>query len=182
MAKPDSLPFRNQRCEIEFDLVRVRVLCESESLRETHNMGIHADGLPPESVAENDIGCLSSHAGKRQQIVQLVGDFALEALDDFAAAVVNRLGFVAVEIDFVDFTFQGRHLCLGIVCGGSVSLEKIDGYPVDEIVPCLRRQDQGDQQLQGISEIQVELGIRMSLFQALDDPLDPSFFLSGVWD
>ena len=143
-------------------------------------MGVDADGLLPESVAEDDIGCLSSHAGKRQQIVQLVRDFAFEALDDFAAAVVNRLGFVAVEIDFVDFTFQRRHLCLGIVCRGSVFLEKIDGHPVNEIVPGLGRQDQGDEQFQGISEVQVELGVRMSLFQALDDLLDPRFFPSGV--
>ena len=180
MAKPHSLPFGNQWREIELDLVRVRVLRESESLREAHHMGVHADGLPPESVAEHDIGCLSSHAGESEQIVQLVRNFAFEALDDFAAAVVNRLGFVAVEIDFVDFTFQGRHLCLGIVCRGSVFLEKIDGHAVNEIVPGLCRQNQGDEQLQGIGEIQVELGVRMSFFQALDDLLDPSFFPSGV--
>ena len=180
MAKPHSLPFRNQRHEIELDLVRVRVLRESESLREAHHMGVDADGLLPESVAEDDIGCLSSHAGKREQILQLVRDFAFEALDDFAAAVVNRLGFVAVEIDFVDFTCQGRHRGLGIVSRRSVFLKKIDGYAVDEIVPRLRRQDQGDEQFQGISEIQVELGVRMSLFQALDDHLDPRLFPSGV--
>ena len=146
-------------------------------------MGVDADGLLPESVAENDVGCFSTDTGKRQQIVQLIGDFAFEALDDFAAAVMNRLGFIAVEIDFVDFTFQGGHLCLGIVSRRLVFLEKIDGHPIDEIVPRLCREDQGDEQLQGISEIQVELGVRMSFFQALDDLLDPSFFLilSGVW-
>src|SRR5262249_24706319 len=125
--------------EIELDFVRVRVFCESKSLRQAHHMGVDADGLLPESVAENDIGCLSSNAGKRQQIVQLVGDFALEALDDFAAAVMNRLGFVAVEIDFVSFSFEVRRGGLGIVSRRSVFLKKIDGYAVDEIVPRLRR-------------------------------------------
>ena len=144
-------------------------------------MGVDADGLLPESVAEDDVRGFSSYAGQCEQIVQLVWDFALEALDDFAAAVMNRLGFIAVEIDLVDFPFQGGHRCFGVVSRRSVFLEKVDGYPIDKIVPRLCREDQGDEQLQGISEVQVELGVRMSFFQALDDLLDPSFFLSGVW-
>ena len=91
MAKPHTLLFRHKRCEIEFDLVWIGVLRESESLREAHDVGVDADGLLPESVAEQDIGCLSSYAGKSKKVVQLVGHFAIEALDDFPAAVMNRL-------------------------------------------------------------------------------------------
>jgi hypothetical protein len=179
MAEPYALLFRHQRREIELDLVRIRVLCECESLRETHDMGVDADGLLPESVAEDDIGCFPSHTGKREQIVQFVGDFALEALDDFAAAIMDRLCFIAVEIDFVDFTFQLRRRGLGVVFRGSVFFEKVDSHPVDEIVPGLRCQDQRDEQLQGIVKIQVELGVRMDLFQPLDNLLNLNFFPSA---
>ena len=102
MAKAYALLFRHERCEIEFDLVWIGVLRESESLRQAHDVGVDADGLLPESVAKQDIGCLSSYAGKSKKVVQLVGHFAIEALDDLAAAVVNRFCFIAVEIDFVD--------------------------------------------------------------------------------
>ena len=91
MAKAHALLFRYERCEIEFDLVWIGVLRESESLREAHDVGVDADGLLPESVAEQNIGCLSSYAGKSEKLVQLFGHFAIEALDDLPAAVVNRL-------------------------------------------------------------------------------------------
>ena len=109
MAKPHALLFRHQRREIEFDLVRIGVLRESKSLREAHHVGVDADGLLAEGVAEHDVGCLSSYAGKAKKVVQFVGDFAIEALDDFAAAVMNRFCFIAVEIDFVDLVLQLRY-------------------------------------------------------------------------
>jgi len=82
MAKAHSLLFRHERCEIEFDLVWIGVLRESESLRQAHDVGVDADGLLPESVAKQDIGCFSSYAGKRKKFVQLVGHFAIEPLND----------------------------------------------------------------------------------------------------
>ena len=49
MAKPYALLFRHERREIEFDLVGVGILRESESLREAHDVGVDADGLLAES-------------------------------------------------------------------------------------------------------------------------------------
>ena len=43
MAEPYTLLFRHKRYEIEFDLVRIGVLRESQSLREAHHVGVHAD-------------------------------------------------------------------------------------------------------------------------------------------
>ena len=89
-------------------------------------MGVDADGLLPESVAKQDIGCFSSYAGKSQKVVQLVGHFAIEALDDLAAAVVNRASFIPVEIDLADLLFQFGQRLAGVVFRGPVFLEKID--------------------------------------------------------
>jgi len=141
MAKPYALLFRHERCEIEFDLVWIGVLRESESLRETHNVGVDADGLLPESVAKQDIGCFSSYAGEGKKVVQLVGHFAIEALDDLAAAVVNRASFIPVEIDFADLFLQFRQRFAGIVFRRPVFLEKIGSHSVNEFVPGLGCQD-----------------------------------------
>ena len=43
MAEPYTLLFWHKRYEIEFDLVRIGVLRESQSLREAHDVGVHAD-------------------------------------------------------------------------------------------------------------------------------------------
>lgn len=147
MAKAHALLFRHERCEIEFDLVWIGVLRESESLRQAHDVGVDADGLLPESVAKQDIGCFSSYAGKSEKLVQLLGYFAIEAFDDLATAVVNRFCFVAIEVDFVDLALQLRQRLAGVVFRGPVFLEKIGSYSVDEFVPGLCRQYQGDQQL-----------------------------------
>lgn len=180
MAKSYALLFRHQRREIEFDLVRVGILCESESLREAHHVGIDADGLLVKAVAQHDVGCLSSYARQAKKILQPVGDSAIEALDDFAAAVMNRFGFVAIEVDFVDLALQLRQRLASVVCRDPVFLEKFDRHSVHEIVPGLCCQDESDEEFQGIGKIQIELGVRVSLFQPLDDSLDPAFFLSRV--
>ena len=44
MAEPYALLFWHKRYEIEFDFVRIGVLRESKSLREAHDVGVHADG------------------------------------------------------------------------------------------------------------------------------------------
>jgi hypothetical protein len=104
-------------------------------------VGVDADGLLPESVAKQDIGCFSSYAGKSKKVVQLVGHFAIEALDDLAAAVVNRASFIPVEIDLADLFLQFRQRLAGIVFRRPVFLEKVSRHSVDEIVPSLRCQD-----------------------------------------
>lgn len=153
MAKPYALLFRDERCEIEFDLVWIGVLRESESLREAHDMGVDADGLLPKSVAKQDIGCFSSYSGKSKKVVQLVGHFAIEALDDLTAAVMNRASFGPIKIDLADLLFQFSQRRAGIVFRRSVFLEKIGSHSVDELVPGLGCQDESDEELQGIGKI-----------------------------
>ena len=69
-------------------------------------MGVDADGLLAETIAEDDIGCLTADAGEADEVCEIVGNFTAEALDQLHATVVNRFGFVAVEIDFADLRFQ----------------------------------------------------------------------------
>lgn len=57
-----------QRDEIKFNLVRIGVRCETQSLRESHNMGIDADRRLAEGIAEKDIRRFSTDAGQRQKI------------------------------------------------------------------------------------------------------------------
>ena len=52
VAKTEALRFRDERCEVEFDLVWVSVLRESESLREAHDVSVHPNCLLPEGITE----------------------------------------------------------------------------------------------------------------------------------
>lgn len=144
MTKPYSLFCWHHRREIEFDLVGVGVFRESESLREPHHVRVHADGLLAEGVAEQNIGGFSPDAGKGQKIVELIGNFALETLDDFTTAVVNRTSLVPVEIDVMYLLFQFRQRRSGVVLCGSVFFEKRAGHLVHKVVPRLSGQDKSD--------------------------------------
>jgi hypothetical protein len=135
-------------------------------------VGVNADRFLPEGVAEQDVGGFSADAGKRQKIIEIVGNFAIEPLDDLIATVVYRPRFITIEIDPADLLLQLWQRRARIILGRSVFLEKIDGQQVDEIIPGLGRQNKRDEQLQRASEIQVELGIRMGLFEPGDDLLD----------
>ena len=61
-----------------------------------------------EGVAEYDVGGFSADTGKSQEIIELVRHLAAEALH-FAAAILNRFGFVAVEVYFANLlSSRGR--------------------------------------------------------------------------
>jgi len=141
------------------------VVCKAESLRQAHDVSVDADRLPAEGVAENDVGSFAPHAGKRHKIVQPIRHFAPVACDDFATAVVNRLGLVAVEIDFMNLFLEYRKRNAGVVFGRSIIFKQRDGNLIDEVVASLRREDQRDQQFKRIGEIEIEFGVGMDFVE-----------------
>ena len=66
MAEAHALLFGNERRKIEFNLVRIGVFCETEPLRQPHDVRIDTDGGLTKGVAKQDVRCLSPHAGKSQ--------------------------------------------------------------------------------------------------------------------
>jgi len=141
VAKTDALFFRDERCEVEFDLVRVSVLREPESLREAHDVGVHSDCLLAKSVAKHDVGGFSADTRETKKVIERVGNFTVEALDDFVAAVVNRARFISIEIYLADLFFQLRQRRTSIVFRCSVFFKKLGCHSIDQIIPGLGCQD-----------------------------------------
>jgi hypothetical protein len=141
VAKTDALRFRDERREVEFDLVWVCVLRESESLRKAHDVSVHPNCLLPEDITEQDVSGFSADAGESKKVVEFAGNFTVEALDDFVAAVVNRPRLISIEIYLADLFFQLRERRTSIVIRCPVFFEKIDCHSIDQIIPGLRRQD-----------------------------------------
>ena len=169
VAKAHAPSFLDQWRQIELDLVGVRVLGQADSLRQAHDVGVDADRLPAEGVAENHVGGFAPNPGERHKIVQPIRHFALVACDNFAAAVVNRLGLVAVEIDFANLFLEYRNRSAGVVFRRSIFFEQLDRHLIDEVIASLRRQDQRDQQFKRIGEIEIEFGVGMDCLKPVDD-------------
>jgi hypothetical protein len=105
VAEAYALLFGNERRKIEFDLVGIGIFCETEPLRQSHDVGVDTDGRLTKGVAKHDIGCFSAHAREGQQIVEILRDISAETLNDFLAAVVNGSGLVAIEVDLAEVFF-----------------------------------------------------------------------------
>ena len=132
-------------------------------------MGIHADRLVAEGVAQKDVGGLSPNSRKRQEVVQLFWDSAVEALDDFLAAVFDQPALVAVEIDPVDVFLDLLQRRGGVVFGSAILIEKRGRDLIHQIIPGLCRQDQGHQEFQRARKVEVELGVGVSAIELVDD-------------
>ena len=89
MAEADPLTLGHQGHKVKLNLVWVGVAGKSQSLRETHHVGVHSDGLSAKGVADNDVGRLSSHPREGQEIIKPLWHVAMEALDDFPAAILD---------------------------------------------------------------------------------------------
>jgi hypothetical protein len=64
VAKANTPFFDDYLHEVGFDLVGIRIFRQTQSLRYTHDVGIDADGILTESVAEDNVGRFPTDAGK----------------------------------------------------------------------------------------------------------------------
>jgi hypothetical protein len=169
MAEANALLRWHDFHQVRFDFVGIRVVGKSQALGNAHDMGIDADGLPAEGIAENDVGRLTSYARQREEIVDAVRDLPAEACDQLLAAAVNRFGFVAIKINFSDLDLQFGRCSASVIGGRTVGLEKFRRNLVDQIVARLSCEDQRDQELQRVFVIEIELGVGMGILKPLDD-------------
>jgi hypothetical protein len=180
VAKAHPLFLGNNFDEISFDFVGIGLGGETKSLRETHHVRIDADGLFAEGVSKNNIRGLSADAREADEILQVVGHVAAEALHEFFAAIVNRFAFVTIEIDLADLPLESGQRRTGVISRRAIGFEQLRCYFVDQIVAGLGSEDQGDQELQWIGEVEIELGVGMNFFQTANDLFDSRLFSTDV--
>ena len=145
-------------------------------------MGIDADGLLTEGVAQDNVSGFSPDAGEAQEIFEPVGHLAAEALDDFSAALLDGAGFDAVEVDLADLFLELLQRYSRKVSRRFIFFKQLDGDLVYEIVPRLGRQDQSDEKFERIAEVEIEFGVGMDLFEPANDLFDELCFARGFCD
>ena len=85
--------------EIRFDLLRIGLLREPESLRDPTDMGVddHAN-IDGEGIAQDDVGRLPGDAWEREQIGHGVRDVAAMSVGHQGHRAMQALGLVSPEI------------------------------------------------------------------------------------
>jgi hypothetical protein len=89
MAETHALVRGDDGQQVAFDFVRIDLLGEAETLREPHYMGVDADCLATERVAEKDIGGFPANTGQADEVLEIFGHLTAKPCDQRPAAVVN---------------------------------------------------------------------------------------------
>ena len=74
----------------------------------------------PKALPRTIFAVLRPTPGKEIKIVEIVRDFAAEALDQLFTAVMNRFGFVTIKVDLADLVFQQCRRRVGVIGRASI--------------------------------------------------------------
>ena len=151
---------REEFHQVLLDLHGIGVPGEPEPQGEASHMGVHNDPLvDPEGVAEHDVGGLAARAGKSGEFPDGARDFAAVALRQRGTHAADRLGLVPVESRRAHDLLQFLLRDVRVVIGRAAAPEERLGHDVDPHVGALGGEDRGDEQFEGVREIELAVGV-----------------------
>lgn len=170
VAEIDPVGFGDELHQVLFDGHGVGGAAQGEAVGETLDVGIDNDaGGYLEGAAKNDIGGLATDAVEGDEGFEVLWDFALMEVEELAAAGLDVAGLVAEQTDAPDVIGKLFDGCLGVVGGGAVLPEKAGGDDVDLSVGALGGKDGGDEEFEGIGEVEFAMGIGVGDAEGIDD-------------
>ena len=148
-------------------LHRERRLAHSElqAIRYAKNVRIDGDGGAAEGDARHDVRRLPADARQFEECIIVGRHLAAELLDERAARRHDILRLIAEKSAVLYFLFKARKPQGDDGRRRRRLLEEPCRRDVHALVRALRRQDDGDQQLEGIAEMQLRLGAAVRLFE-----------------
>lgn len=132
-------------------------------------VGVADVALLPVDVAQNEIGGLAAHAGQRQQIVHVVGDFAAEPRQQLLGGGNDIPGLGPPEAAGLDVPAHLVHIGGGEGLQRRVAGEQRRCYQIHPGVGTLGRQPHGKQQLVVFAVVQRAGRVGVQLLQRRDD-------------
>ncbi len=170
MTEEDPIGSGHELDQILFNGHGVRGAAEGESGGEALDVGVdHDSGGDLKGTAENDIGGLATDAVEGDEGFEVLRDFALVEVEELAAAGLDVAGLVAEQTDAPDVLGKLFEWSLGIVGGGAVFPEEAGGDDVDLSVGALGGKDGGDEEFEGIGEVEFAMGIGVGDAEGIDD-------------
>src|SRR3972149_5197164 len=162
-------PLRDNPAKVLLYLVWVVRVGEAEPLTHPLHMGVHGEGLLFESVAEHYVGGLSSHPWKTHEVLDGVGDTAVEVLGYLLAAVLYAPGLVPVKVYGAYLLLELFEAGFRVVTGGFIFLEELLRNLVYELVRGLCGEYGGYEEFKGVGKFEGRACVREFLFQDIKD-------------
>jgi len=132
-------------------------------------MCIHSDGLLAVGIPQDDIGRFPPDAGKRSELFQRLRDLSIKNFFDHLATPNNTLGLVMVKPGGPNIFFESPEVRFGKITGLAVFLEKARGHLIYPLICALGGQDGGDEELERVTVVQGNSGVRVFFLQDIQD-------------
>ena len=170
---------RDHRPQGVFDLDRIGLGGESETDRESPDMGVDRQSREVHRHAANDVRGLSTHARNRHEVGHLPGDLAVVAVAQRLGHPDQGPGLVPVEAggpnEFLDLGRIGH----GEILGAGESIEQRRSHHVDPHVGALRRQDRRGEQFVGVAMVELAGRVGILDVESSEDLASPA--LRSTW-
>jgi hypothetical protein len=173
VAEIGPLLLRDEPGDLGLDLDRVVLGGPAEPADQPAEMGVHGEPRYSERVAEHHVGGLPADPGKDHQVRHATGDLAVEALDQRLAEPQHGVRLRPEEAGRLEDGFQLPAVGPGEGDGIGIPGEECRRHLVDHLVRGLRRQDRGDQELEGVGEIQLAVCVGMDVGQLTSHAAGP---------
>ena len=178
MGKENPAIFRNHFHQIRLDLLRVRILRQSQPARKPLHVRINNHSRRnSESSSQHDVPSLSRDARKREDLLHRAWHFAAKLLDDLFASAQDRFRLVAVKAGRADFLLDVTRVRIRERGRSWILLEEPRRNHVHALVSTLRRQNGGDQKLERIVMFQCAARCWIRFVE----PMQDGFHSPGIW-
>lgn len=165
------LALREDRTDLRLDLLRVLLLGQLPAAHQSTEMGVHRDPRHTERIAEDHVGGLAAHSGQLHQVLDPAGHLPAEVVPQGLRQTEQGPRLGPEEPGRPDQLLQILGSGRGHVLGGRVGREEGRGRLVHPQVGGLGGQHRRDEQLEGIAEVELRMGVRIDLGQlAVDAP------------
>lgn len=170
MTERDPLILGNEPHEVLFNLLRVFLSGETQPLTDACDVGIHNHSRRDSiSGSQDDVGCFSSHAGERDQIVHRGRNLPAVFFIQNSAAFPNISGLVPVKTGTLNVLFQFSQWHGRVVPGGAILFEEVFCHLIDAFIRALGGKYCRHQKLQGIGKIERAGGVRKLFLEYFQD-------------
>src|SRR5687768_4410937 len=145
--------------DCNLDLVGVGLGGPFETADQPSEVGIDSDAGNAETVAEYHVGGLAADAGESHQVFHPLRHFTAKALGQCRAKLDQGVGLGSKEARGLDQLLQFLPVGSGVRGGVGIAGEYQRRDQVDPLVGALCRQNGGNEQLQRVGEIELNMGV-----------------------
>lgn len=180
MGEGRPLPGFHELRDASFHVARIGFRSDAEPQSDAEHMGIHDDPRRPEAGREDQVGRLSAHPGKGQELIHALGNPAAVPLFDRRGRAHEVSGLRVEKADAMDDLLQFLRARPGHGGGVGPSAEELGRHPIHLLVGALGGEDDSAEKFEAVMVVKEGRGVRPERHKTvMDSPDEEGSFIVG---